>query len=107
MPPAKKSETKPTAEAAAPPDTTANADASYSGQAAKLAADAQRLVDQTRDRLEGLMHGVQHVQQTAPTVTEAAVADGVRRIPMAVGEVRRAVDGLQAAAAELAQRAAG
>lgn len=115
MPPAgRKPDTKTTTgapAAAAPPEVTpaetTGPDASYSGQAAKLAADARGAVEQMREQLWELVEQVSQVQQTAPDVTESAVADGVRRIPMAVGEVVRAMQGLQAAASELAQRAAG
>lgn len=97
MPP-KKPETAKPATKAAP---------SYSEQAAALADDARALAERVRGEVTDLVERVNEVQQTEPTVQEAPAADGVRRVPMAVGDVIRALEGLTAAAAELQQRAAG
>lgn len=80
-------------------------DGSYGGKAADLATDVRTTVDNIREQLGGLTDQVEDLQQnTAPTADESLAADGVRRIPMAVDAVRRALDGLNAAAADL-QRA--
>ncbi|MDF5758603.1 hypothetical protein [Spongiactinospora sp. TRM90649] len=96
MPPAKKTD---------PPKVRDSG--TYSEQATALAIDVRALAEDVGERLDGLLGHVNRVQQTAPEVTEAAAADGVRRIPMAVGDVLRTLEGLRAAAGDLAQRAAG
>lgn len=97
MPP-KKPETAKPATKAAP---------SYSEQAAALADDARALAERVRGEIDDLLAQVEQVQRTEPGVTEALVADGVRRIPMATGDVVRALEGLSVHAATLQQRAAG
>jgi hypothetical protein len=97
------------------PDTTASAvaaampeegDGSYGGKAADLAARVRTTVDKIREQFSDLTDEVDDLQHnTTPTAAEIPTADGVRRIPMAVGEVLRALDGLNAAAADLAHRA--
>lgn len=81
-------------------------EATYSEQAASLADAARALVEDIREKLTDLTDQFHEVQQTEPTTAEGPVADGARRIPMSVGEVHRALEGLHAAAAELQQRAA-
>lgn len=85
-----------------------NGRGAYSDKAAALAADVREYVDTTRTDLNKLLTRLNDdVQQTDRTIAEGATAEGVRRIPMASGDVTRALEGLAAAAAELQQRAAG
>jgi len=110
MPPSRRSAAKP----ADVPDTDAEraepaADVaeSYSGQAARLAEQVRAAVEEISETLGGLREQVDRVQQTEPAVAEARAADGVRRVPMAVGEVERALVGLRSAGVEVARRSAG
>jgi len=110
MPPSKKADPKPAddrtaARAADTPDGAGKG--SYAVQAARLAEQVQAAVEEISETLGGLRQQVDWVQRTEPAVAEARAADGVRRIPMAVGDVERALSGLRSAAAEVARRAAG
>jgi hypothetical protein len=80
-------------------------DGAYSSAAADYADAARKIVDDMREQLDDLDKHFDEVQENVPGTDEALVADGVRRIPMALGELRRALEGLQNAAGELAQRA--
>lgn len=88
-----------------PKTTTATkkADASYSEKATALAADTRALADSVREDLAKLIDQIGALNETEPTADEARVADGVRRIPMGVNEVTRAVAALDHAAADLAR----
>lgn len=82
-------------------------EASYGEQAAQLAADTRALAERFRDELNDHLAKVDDLQQNAePTMAEVPAADGVRRIPMAAGDVTQALEGLAAAAANL-QRTTG
>ncbi len=109
MPPSRKAAAKPAESAEPAPDTpgSAGGETSYSGHAVRLAEQVRDAVEKIGGMLDGLREQVGRVQQTEPTVTESPVADGVRRVPMAVGEVERALGGLRAAGAEVARRAGG
>lgn len=94
---AKKDETKDAAKAAA---------ASYGERANALAADTRELADNIREDLAKLRERcIDDFADTAPEPADAAAADGVRRIPMAIDEVTRALDGLVVTAADLTRAA--
>jgi len=78
---------------------------SYIDQAAALAADVRALAEGMRAALVEVEERCAEVNQTAPEPTAFAAADGVRRIPMATGDVHRALEGLVHAAADLATKA--
>ena len=78
----------------------------YSKAAGDLAAAAREAAEEIRERMADLRERFDKVQETAPSASEGMVADGVRRVPMAAGEVERVAEGLLAAAGDLAQRAA-
>ncbi|MGI5155815.1 hypothetical protein [Microbispora sp. CA-102843] len=81
------------------------ADGAYTDAAAGLAAAARETADNIGKQLRDLQEKYDGVQQTAPSISEATVSAGVQRIPMAIGEVERALEGLRMAGAELASRA--
>lgn len=78
---------------------------SYLDQAAALATDVRALAEGMREALAEVEDRCAKVNETAPEAAAYAAADGVRRIPMATGDVRRALEGLVHAAAELATKA--
>lgn len=90
----------------APAEKASGAD-TYSSRAAALGAAVRDTVEELRSQVNDVVGQVDDLQQNnEPEPVEIPVADGVRRIPMAAGEVLRALDGLNAAAADL-QRTAG
>lgn len=86
---------------------TAASDDSYTAKAGALADKVLALVEDTRARLDDLTTCINdEVQQVAPGPDEQAVADAVRRVPMSMDDVRRALDGLSAVASDLAHKTA-
>lgn len=78
----------------------------YTDKALSLAGDVRDYVDKTRADLNKLLDRLNDdVQQTERTFAESPVAEGVRRIPMAAGDVIRALQGLAVAASDLQARA--
>ena len=80
-------------------------DGAYADAAADLAAAARETAEKIRKQLTDLREHYDGVQKNTPSTTEGVIAAGVGRIPMAVGEVERALEGLLMASAELASRA--
>lgn len=80
--------------------------APYAEQAAALADDARALAEGIREDLAKLRERfVDDFADTAPEPANASAADGVRRVPMAIDEVVRAIEGLTLVAAELSRAA--
>lgn len=113
--PTKKTTTAPEAAATAEPtkDTPAPTAAeekkdakSYSELAASLADDVRAIAEGMRDKLNEVTERCAEVNETAPTPEDFQAASGVRRIPMSVDDVNRALSGLVAVAADLARNVA-
>ncbi|OLT24404.1 hypothetical protein BJF79_13765 [Actinomadura sp. CNU-125] len=84
----------------------AKTEQTYTDRAAALADEARAAADTIRAQVEAVNGKVLELQQEMmPRPGEARVAGGVRRLPMATGDVSRAVEGLMAAAVDLQRRA--
>jgi len=82
-------------------------DSGYVDEAAKLAADTRELAEKMRDQVGEVVDRCRDLQQNnEPGPQDFAAANGVRRIPMAVADVARALDALVSAAADLARHTA-
>lgn len=79
---------------------------SYGEQAASLAADTRALTERIREDLGKLTDRISGINETAPTADDVLVADGIRRVPMVIEEVHRALAALDVAAADLSRAAA-
>jgi hypothetical protein len=90
---------------AAKPDDTKTSEASYGERAVELGGDTRTIAEAMRDQLDDLTERIGGLRQTAPGQFDAAAADGVGRLPMAIDGVRTALDGLVHVAAELAVKA--
>lgn len=88
--------------------TTAKSDTgkSYAEQAATLAADTRKLADDMRQQLADLVNRCGELNDLEPAAEDGPAADTVRRVPMSVGDIDRALEGLATVAGELAQKAA-
>lgn len=101
-----KTETTAKGPAAAKKTTAKAEEASYAEQAAVLADDTRALAESIRADLGKLRQRcVDDFRDIAPEPTDAPAADGVRRIPMGIDEVTRALDGLAVTAADLTRQA--
>lgn len=92
--------------AKAEPTVAAAESTSYAEQAAALADDTRALAESIRSDLADLKDHCGQLNQTAPEPEDQPAADAVRRVPMGVDEVTRALDGLVAVAVDLAGKAA-
>lgn len=91
----------------APKSTSSKADeATYTDQALALADDTRALADSIRADLDKLTDRISGFGDLTPGDGDGATADGVRRLPMAIAEVRRALAALDLEGAELARTAA-
>ena len=99
--PAKPAETK--TDAAPAKDSK---DPTYAEQATDLATHAEQVTNELTEALDDLTDHHTKVQQTtaAPDSADLPTADAVRRLPMAIDEVRRALATLRQATGELTQR---
>lgn len=79
----------------------------YAKAAADLADTVTKIVEDAREQLTKAVEDVDGVQSHEPTAADTQIADAVRRIPMATGDVHDALDALRHAAAEVARRAVG
>jgi hypothetical protein len=79
---------------------------SYADEAATLAADTRKLADDMRQQLANLVNRCGELNDLEPAAEDGPAADTVRRIPMSVGDIDRALEGLATVAGELAQKAA-
>lgn len=93
-----------TTKSAAASDTSS--DTTYADEAAKLAADTRTMADDMRQQLADLNTRCGKVNENEPTAADGPAADTVRRIPMAVSDIDRALEGLATVAGELAQKTA-
>lgn len=75
---------------------------SYSEHAASLADDVRALAEEMREKIDEVVERCGKVNETSPNPAELQAANGVRRIPMAADDVRRALEGLVAVSAALA-----
>lgn len=75
---------------------------SYSEHAASLADDVRALAEEMREKIDEVVERCGKVNETSPNPDELQAANGVRRIPMAADDVRRALEGLVAVSADLA-----
>lgn len=89
---------------AAASDTSS--DTTYADEAAKLAADTRAMADDMRQQLADLNTRCGKVGENEPAADDGPAADTVRRIPMAVSDIDRALEGLATVAGELAQKTA-
>lgn len=86
--------------------TSGKADSkTYGEQAAALAADTRDLAENITGELDKLASRIDDINETEPTADEAPAADGIRRIPMAIDEAKRAMHALVVAAADLTRQA--
>lgn len=86
--------------------TDTGSDKTYADEAAKLAADTRVMADDMRQQLADLNTRCGKVNENEPTAADGPAADTVRRIPMAVSDIDRALEGLATVAGELAQKTA-
>lgn len=73
---------------------------SYKEQASALADDTRALVDDIREQLDDVLKRCTDLNDTEPTDRERPAADGIRRVPMSLADVKRALDGLVAVCAD-------
>lgn len=83
-----------------------SSDTTYADEAAKLAADTRAMADDMRQQLADLNTRCGKVNENEPIAADGPAADTVRRIPMAVSDIDRALEGLATVAGELAQKTA-
>lgn len=86
--------------------TKSDTDKPYAEQAATLAADTRAMADDMRQQLADLVNRCGEVNETEPAAEDGPAADTVRRIPMSVSDIDRALEGLATVAGELAQKTA-
>lgn len=96
--------TEAAAEAAAAPNKTGDAEASYRDQATQIGADARALAEATNRELADLAARCAELAQVDPGA-DVAVADHLRRVPMALDDAAHGLNALTGAGADLAAAA--
>ncbi|MGH3375993.1 MAG: hypothetical protein ACRDP6_14740 [Actinoallomurus sp.] len=80
-------------------------EAPYADQAAVLADDTRALAEDIRADLDKLTERINGFGDLTPGDSDGPTADGIRRLPAAVAEVQRTLQGLALAAADLSRQA--
>lgn len=86
--------------------TARKTERSYTETAATLSGDARDLADRIREDLAKLRERcITDFEDAAPGVEEAPTAGALQRIPMAIDDINRALDGLVVATTDLTRTA--